>query len=110
MRTYTGVFKYRSVKIEHDLGGEAYAHDDLLPGPSQKLVNHSPDGFDWGYSGSGPAQLALALLLDVTGDSSLALRHYQNFKFDVVAKLDFDWELTDNQINDWIKEKTDEMD
>src|SRR5467141_965015 len=26
--------------------------------------NHSPTGFAWGYGGSGPAQLALALLID----------------------------------------------
>ena len=36
----------------------------LNPEPSQELWNHSPDGFNWGYGGSGPAQLALALLLD----------------------------------------------
>lgn len=24
--------------------------------PSQKIMNHSPDGFNWGYGGSGPAQ------------------------------------------------------
>src|SRR5215469_11969326 len=29
-----------------------------------ELVNHSPSGFDWGPGGSGPAQLALALLAD----------------------------------------------
>ena len=26
------------------------------------LVNHSPTGFEWGYGGSGPAQLAVAML------------------------------------------------
>ena len=25
---------------------------------SLKVVDHSPDGFQWGYNGSGPAQLA----------------------------------------------------
>ncbi|HMF28341.1 MAG TPA: DUF6166 domain-containing protein, partial [Candidatus Cybelea sp.] len=28
------------------------------------LYNHSPDGFEIGYGGSGPAQLALAILAD----------------------------------------------
>jgi hypothetical protein len=32
------------------------------------LRNHSPSGFEWGYGGSGPAQLALALLADCLGD------------------------------------------
>lgn len=29
---------------------------------SQQIYNHSPDGFNWGYLGSGPAQLSLAIL------------------------------------------------
>lgn len=29
--------------------------------PRFDLRQHSPDGFEWGYGGSGPAQLALAL-------------------------------------------------
>jgi hypothetical protein len=51
-----------------------------------ELRNHSPTGFNWGYGGSGPAQLALALLMDATGDPELALRHYQDFKFEFVAQ------------------------
>ena len=49
------------------------------------LVNHSPAGFSWGYGGSGPAQLALALLADALGDDDLAVRLHQAFKFRVVA-------------------------
>lgn len=32
------------------------------------LWNHSPTGFEFGYGGSGPAQLALAILSDCCGD------------------------------------------
>jgi hypothetical protein len=49
------------------------------------LFNHSPTGFSWGYGGSGPAQLALALLTDALGDDDRALRLHQDFKFKVVA-------------------------
>lgn len=38
-----------------------------LLSPRNDVRNHSPDGFQWGYGGSGPAQLALALCLDVLG-------------------------------------------
>ena len=31
-------------------------------GPRLDLFNHSPTGFEWGYFGSGPAQLALAIV------------------------------------------------
>ncbi len=36
---------------------------NLSPEPSQEIINHSPDGFNWGYGGSGPAQLALGFYL-----------------------------------------------
>ena len=50
------------------------------------LVNHSPDGFAWGYGGSGPTQLALAILANCTNDKT-ALEWYQPFKWRVIAKL-----------------------
>jgi uncharacterized protein (DUF2249 family) len=61
----------------------------------QDLRNHSPDGFSWGYGGSGCAQLALALLADLT-DDDIAARYYQDFKWVFVAKLSQDecWEAT----------------
>src|SRR6202171_5784905 len=49
------------------------------------IRNHSPTGFSWGYGGSGPAQLALALLADALGDDDRAVRLHQAFKFKVVA-------------------------
>lgn len=43
--------------------GSAVVHIDGAPlHPRNDLVNHSPDGFEWGYAGSGPSQLALAIL------------------------------------------------
>jgi hypothetical protein len=39
----------------------------------------------WGYGGSGPAQLALALLADVFDDDGLDLRYHQDFKWKVIA-------------------------
>ena len=37
--------------------------DLFVPKPSLAVNTHSPDGFSWGYAGSGPAQLALAILM-----------------------------------------------
>jgi hypothetical protein len=54
------------------------------------LTNHSPTGFEWGYDGSGPAQLALALLADATGDDEAAVRLHQQFKFAVIGRLQRD--------------------
>lgn len=58
----------------------------LNPAASLKLVNHSPDGFNWGYPGSGPAQLALAICLEIMGPDK-ALKVYQSFKFKYIAGL-----------------------
>ncbi len=40
--------------------------------PRLDIRNHSPDGFAWGYPGSGPARLALAILCDALGDDERA--------------------------------------
>lgn len=32
-------------------------------------IRHSPDGFQWGYAGSGPAETARCLLLDAVDDN-----------------------------------------
>ena len=64
-----------------------------------EVWNHSPTGLEWGYAGSGPAQLALALLLDHLRDRRRAVESHQRFKFAVVARLPRDgWELTSTEI------------
>jgi hypothetical protein len=62
----------------------------LDPRRSQKLWNHSPDGFNAGYGGSGPAQLALAVLLACGFTDEEAIRYHQRFKFDHVVTLQGD--------------------
>jgi len=85
----------------------------LTPERSLELVNHSPSGFEWGYSGSGPAQLALALLLDYTEEETFALDHYQAFKTEVVSQLDCAgsdgrWRLTGREIGAVLHETPEE--
>jgi hypothetical protein len=86
---------------------DVFCHTDqgekrLDPRPSQKLFNHSPDGFQWGYGGSGPAQLALAILLDFTCDSQRSLHIHQDFKRDKIAGLGEKFILTDGEIQNWL--------
>lgn len=67
--------------------------------PRLDLWNHSPSGFEWGYCGSGPAQLALALLADCLDNPVDATAWHQQFKFSVVAGLPYaGWTLTDEAI------------
>lgn len=58
----------------------------LSPSASQKVWNHSPDGFNWGYGGSGPAQLALAILMRYV-DAETAQQYYHQLKFGFIATL-----------------------
>ena len=68
--------------------------------PRFDLWNHSPTGFEWGYGGSGPAQLALAILADHCRDDEQALNFYQRFKWAVVAELPHrSWTLTTEAID-----------
>ena len=63
------------------------------------LRNHSPTGFEWGYGGSGPAQLALALCADALGDDARAQAVYQHYKWQHVLKFPVaGWTMTDEQI------------
>ena len=62
--------------------------------PRLDLWNHSPSGFEWGYGGSGPAQLALALLADHLGNDAEAVRLHQDFKHTVVGLSHRSWTLT----------------
>ena len=75
----------------------------LSPVRSQAVVNHS-EAFEWGYGGSGPAQLSLALLLEEK-DEETAREHYQEFKWEVVAIMPNTWELTSEKIQEWLKSR-----
>ena len=85
---------------------EVFLNDELLdPKPSQRAYNHSPDGFNWGYGGSGRAQLALAVVLWCVDVKSDAIRLHQRFKWDFITSLpqtDFEIEI---DINAWLKKQ-----
>ena len=75
----------------------------LTPTRSLRIYRHSPDGFQWGYAGSGPAQLALAILLEFT-EKDIAIRHYQAFKFAKIAtQRSQEWLRIDLDVLHWIK-------
>ena len=70
------------------------------------LLSASPSGFEWGYGGSGPAQLAIAILAHVYGDE-VACEWYQRFKREVIAELPEDgWTLTTSDLDAWFEEVT----
>ena len=70
--------------------------------PRLDLWSHSPTGFEWSYGGSGPAQLALALAVDATGDAELALRHHQELKRRLVTGWKHEWKVTAREICEFV--------
>jgi Family of unknown function (DUF6166) len=104
-------------KVYHgrrEMGNAIVTVNDQRPGhrprllrERQDLENHSPTGFEWGYGGSGPAQLALALLADYLGNDEQALALHQDFKFEVIAGLPHDsWKLTGQDMDKALKRIT----
>lgn len=72
--------------------------------PRLDLWNHSPTGFEWGYGGSGPAQLALALLADHLSNDDEAVSLHQDFKRAIIANLPHrGWTLTSQQIQETVE-------
>jgi hypothetical protein len=56
-------------------------------------------GFEWGYEGSGPSQLALAILADHAGPEN-ALGGWKTFMQTVVSELEGErWRLTSDEID-----------
>jgi hypothetical protein len=72
--------------------------------PRHDLANHSPTGFAWGYTGSGPAQLALAILAEVAQDDGMAIDLHQTFKNDVIARKPSEiWSISEEYVRGWLE-------
>lgn len=72
--------------------------------PLKHVVRHSPTGFEWGYGGSGPADLALSILTNAFG-REIAEAHYQSFKDEIVANFGPDWAISIEDIKKWLRER-----
>ena len=70
-----------------------------------RQVRHSPTGYEWGYNGSGPADLALNILLMFV-DAEVADFLHQDFKREYIAVLPEEGGIiTRNDILHWIARK-----
>lgn len=93
------------VFIEHDPADKDWRKRMSVP---QDFVYHSPDGFEWGYGGSGPSDLALNLLCEFV-DPPTAWRLHNSFKFDFIADLpDEGGAIPVERIYSWLEDKFEE--
>ncbi|MFQ5957867.1 MAG: DUF6166 domain-containing protein [Alphaproteobacteria bacterium] len=73
--------------------------NDVPLDPRADLQRVSDVEFEWGYDGTGPRRLALAVLADYLGDDQKALDFHQVFTETVIAELKGDeWTLTGEQV------------
>jgi len=94
MKTYRG---NRLGKAEDLLGVKVTVNNR----PLRHRVRHSPTGFEWGYLGSGPADLALSILWNFLGKEPSRIL-YMDFKTRFVAGWKDKWEITSLEIQNWI--------
>jgi hypothetical protein len=73
------------------------------------VKRHSPTGFEWGYSGSGPADLALSILAHHLDMESVGPVLYQAFKAECVAKMGPKWQLHRSEIDNWLNRRWSHM-
>lgn len=83
--------------------------------PLEHYELHSPGGFEWGYSGSGPSDLAIALLIDHLGLHGAARASLKWLRFPVgphdlkerfvtpLSREPGTWVLTTSEIDWWAK-------
>jgi hypothetical protein len=86
------------VVLKRDANGTAITNVPRL------VTRHSPTGFEWGYGGSGPADLALNILLAYGMPAESADRTYHDFKREVVAGVHREGGvIAEALIRGWIK-------
>jgi hypothetical protein len=75
--------------------------------PSDTAAQKSPDGFAWGYGGSGPTALAMSILADIVGeDVGMVLTPgiVHDFKREFIEPLDQDsgFVVAESTIREWL--------
>ena len=109
MRTYHGHERLEnlrdritSVTVQERFDTQAYVRPLVHPCRPGDLC-HSPEGFDWGYVGSAPLELARWVLADCFGRKwATRPEVYEAFMREAVAHHPTTgWELTQTQLATW---------
>ena len=95
---------YRGRRLKPEQGTGSNVEVTVNGKPLKHHVYHSPTGFNFGYGGSGPADLARSILWDFIGaEPTLGL--YQDFKFRFVSGWKDTWEITSEEIQNWLDKR-----
>lgn len=88
-------------------GGGDEAVLPLAPLDQRREVRHSPSGFQWGYSGSGPTELARAILVHFypKDDRVRHPRCYRSFRDTFLSGIKADcFTLEEGVVRGWYEE------
>jgi hypothetical protein len=97
---------YKGTRIVPGYKAVVYVDDKILDVESSRQIRDYAPDIEFGYFGSGPSQLALAILYDVTGNKDISLLYCQDFKRDYIAQFDQDgFILLESQVKSWIEER-----
>jgi hypothetical protein len=93
-------------------------HNRTLHYRLRHIKHHSPTGLEYGYGGSGPADMALSILCDFFGQSPTkthiyrghfkAQPHYMTFKWDFIRRLKQrvnHHKISAKDIQDWLNKR-----
>ena len=84
----------RTYRGERTIDGAEVTADGEPLDPRLDLHTFTSRGFEWGYEGDGPLQLALAILADYFQDDADAKAECRAFMARVVANFSNEWEMT----------------
>jgi len=72
-------------------------------------VKHSPDGFEWGYSGSGPSELARCILWDFLGKEPTPAAYRDFTRVFIVGNKEDSWSIDSTDIATWLSNQPEEV-
>ena len=111
---YRGTRLMVTTSYQHNMYSRPVVTVDGEPLPASALAQKkSPDGFEWGYAGSGPAALAHSILTyELSQDKPWSLLEqfisdtYQDFKTCFIERFEEQgFELDSDAIYGWIKDR-----
>lgn len=88
---------------DRTIDGIVVTVDDKPLDERRDIKTISDDGFEWGFEGPAPEQLALAILADHFGDAERALRFYEAIAREIVANFANEWVWTTADIDEAIE-------
>ena len=84
---------------DRTIDGVVVCVDGALLDAQLMLHTFTDRGFEWGYEGDGPRQVALAILVAHTGDTGRAQTLCEDFMLNVVANFGNEWEMSSEDID-----------